>query len=159
MIIMQLAGGAGTPAAAAASSPAAVPPSHKLAWPDGAAAGIAGLIWGLFNLGLLIFFSFEPAHLAGGGRSFAEAASLASLALWISIGSLPLGGYLVERARCTEMAVLVATAALGVAVFLLRYDPNAALLCSFIGVAIGFPAGALIALPGSESFMPPIMPS
>ena len=62
----------------------------------------AGLAWGVFNVGLVIFFSFTPDLLTTQGWSAVDAGSLVSLGLWVSILSLPLGGYLTER-NCSEL--------------------------------------------------------
>ena len=72
---------------------------------------------------------------------------MVSLGLWVSILSLPLGGYLTERIGSpTAMIVLFSLAAAG-ALFLLPYLPIPYLLSILVGLAIGPSAGAIVALP------------
>ena len=67
---------------------------------------MAGLTWGTFNVGLVIFFSFTPTLLMTRGLSTADASSVVSLGLWVSILSVPLGGYLTERVGLHQATVL-----------------------------------------------------
>ena len=53
----------------------------------------AGLIWGLFNVGFATVFSFGPSMLVERGWSIAAAGSTISIVLWISVVSVPLGGF------------------------------------------------------------------
>ena len=108
---------------------------------------MAGLAWGAFNVGLVIFFSFTPALLTTQGWSAVDAGSLVSLGLWVSILSLPLGGYLTERIGFTNAMMLVFSLVTGAALFLLPYLPFPIGLSILVGLSIGPPAGALVALP------------
>lgn len=132
-----------------AASPTAVtvPP---LALPRSAEmvpAVIAGLIWGCFNLGLIIFFSFAPSLLVEQGTPPLSAASLTSTALWITMISVPLGGYLVQRSGRPDGAIIVFCCVAGLALAALSRGTLPALLCAIIGLSIGPPAGAIMALP------------
>ena len=115
---------------------------------DALSAGLMGALWGLFNAGLMVYFSFEPLVLTGRGVPPADASGIGSIALWISAFTLPLGGHIVERTGLQGVAVAFGTAMAGAAIFLLRYDLNATLLCGAVGIAIGLPAGTLLSLPG-----------
>jgi MFS family permease len=53
---------------------------------------IAASAWGCLNVGLIIMFSFGAGVLAVRGMSTQDAASITSIALWISIFSVPVGG-------------------------------------------------------------------
>jgi len=110
---------------------------------------MAGLAWGTFNVGLVIFFSFTPTLLTTRGIPIVEAASLVSLGLglWVSIISLPLGGYLTERMGFTNAIIGFFCLAAAGALFLLPYLPNPYVLSILVGLAIGPPAGAIVALP------------
>ncbi len=108
---------------------------------------MAGLAWGAFNVGLVIFFSFTPALLTTQGWSAVDAGSVVSLGLWVSILSLPLGGYLTERIGFTNAMMLVFSLVTGSALFLLPYLPFPIGLSILVGLGIGPPAGAIVALP------------
>jgi len=58
---------------------------------------VAGLIWGLYNVGFAVVFSFGPSMLFERGWSIAVAGSTISIALWLAIISVPAGGYLADR--------------------------------------------------------------
>ena len=60
---------------------------------------VAGLIWGLFNVGFAMIFSFGPSLLAERGWSIAAAGSAISLVMWLSVISVPAGGYLADRIK------------------------------------------------------------
>ena len=57
----------------------------------------AGLIWGLFNVGFAVIFSFGPSMLVERGWSIAAAGSTISIVLWLAVFSVPLGGFLADR--------------------------------------------------------------
>ena len=59
----------------------------------------AGLIWGLFNVGFAMIFSFGPSMLVERGWSIAAAGSTISIVLWLAVLSVPLGGFLADRSR------------------------------------------------------------
>ena len=107
---------------------------------------MAGLAWGVFNVGLVIFFSFTPALLTTRGWSVVDAGSLVSLGLWVSILSLPLGGYLTERLGFTNAMIVTFSLVSAAALFLLPYLPFPLGLSILVGLGIGPPAGALVAL-------------
>jgi predicted MFS family arabinose efflux permease len=108
---------------------------------------VAALIWGAFNLGLVLFFSFAPALLAEQGMAPLAAASLASTALWITMLSVPLCGYAVQRSGHADAAIALFAVIAGLVLAALTIGTLPALLCALIGIAIGPPAGAIMALP------------
>jgi MFS family permease len=108
---------------------------------------MAGLLWGALNVGLVVFFSFTPPLLVEHGRQLVEAGSLTSLGLWVSILSLPLGGYLTERSGRPDLSIVVFCSAAAIVLCLLAVAPWPAALCLLVGVLIGPPAGAIMALP------------
>ena len=107
----------------------------------------AGVLWGFFNLGLVVFFSFGPPLLVEQGRPPVEAGTLASLGLWVSIISVPLGGFVVERIGRPDLAIVVFCLAGALPLALLPTGAAPAVLCAAFGVLLGPPAGAIVALP------------
>jgi MFS family permease len=113
------------------------------AWPT----AVAGVMWGNLNLALVLFFSFAPGAMAAGGLVAGHAAAWTGAALWVVMLSVPLGGWAVQRSGRPDAAI-VAFAALGsLALGLLPLGVAAAALALAFGVAIGPPAGAVMALP------------
>jgi len=108
---------------------------------------MAGLAWGTFNVGLVIFFSFTPTLLTTRGLSTADASSVVSLGLWVTILSVPLGGYLTERIGFTNGMIVIFSIVTAGALFLLPYLPIPLALSILVGLGIGPPAGAIVALP------------
>ena len=128
-----------------ASEPSRV--RFKLSMREFAPVSIAGLAWGSFNAGLVIFFSFTPGLLSGRGMSLTDAGTLVSVGMLVTLISLPLGGYLTERVGWPKATIVVFCLLAAVALFLLPYVPIPLMLSILVGLAIGPPAGAIVALP------------
>jgi MFS family permease len=107
----------------------------------------AGLIWGLYNVGFAMIFSFGPSMLVERGWSIASAGSTISIVLWLAVLSVPLGGVFADRSGRPEF-VLVA----GCIVFamLMVALPRSDLVISTVvalGLVCGQPAGPILSLP------------
>ncbi|MFI5012621.1 MAG: MFS transporter [Hyphomicrobiales bacterium] len=135
--------GASAPAEAFASAGVFVLPPRRQIMP----LTVAGIIWGNANVGLVLFFSFMPQLLGEFGYSPVASASLPSTALWIIMLSVPLGGYITERLGEPDAAILLCCTFTALALALICLDISPPLLCAAFGVAMGPPAGALLALP------------
>lgn len=107
----------------------------------------AGLIWGLFNVGFAVIFSFGPAMLVERGWSIAEAGSTVSIVLWVSVISVPLGGLLADRTG--RPATIVVASALLTAVLMVLLPRSGAVLPIILslGLISGLPAGPVMSLP------------
>jgi MFS family permease len=118
--------------------------------PDrGAATAVvtAGLIWGLFNIGFAMIFSFGPTMLVERGWSISAAGSVISSALWLAVVSVPLGGVLADRSRRPSLVVTagcIVSAMLIVA--LTRFDAVIPIII-VLGMINGLPAGPVMSLP------------
>jgi predicted MFS family arabinose efflux permease len=66
----------------------------------------AGLIWGLFNVGFAVIFSFGPSLLVERGWSIAAAGSAISIVLWLAVISVPLGGFVSDRMKRPELVMV-----------------------------------------------------
>ena len=107
----------------------------------------AGLIWGLFNVGFAVIFSFGPAMLVEHGWSIAEAGSTISIVLWISVMSVPLGGFLADRTG-RPASIVVASALLTASLMvLLPRSGQVLLIVVALGLISGLPAGPIMSLP------------
>jgi predicted MFS family arabinose efflux permease len=107
----------------------------------------AGAIWGLYNIGFVMIFSFGPAMLVERGWSITGAGSTISIVLWLSAVSVPLGGVLADRTGRHEAIMLgcfVVTAALLMA--MKRFDTVIPLAIA-LGALSGLAAGPIMSLP------------
>lgn len=143
-IALLLAGYRAAPGIAAAQIATARPDGRAIL-----AVIAAGLIWGLFNTGFAIIFSFGPSLLTERGWSITAAGSAISIVLWLSVASVPAGGLLADRfkrphAIMTAGFLIVAALMLG----LPRGDAVIALVIA-LGAVGGLPAGPIMSLPAS----------
>jgi MFS family permease len=107
----------------------------------------AGLIWGLFNVGFALIFSFGPSMLVERGWSIASAGSAISIVLWLAVGSVPLGGYLADRTRRPELLLVAGCIVSSMLMLLLpRSDAVISMLVA-MGLVCGYPAGPIMSLP------------
>ena len=129
------------PASAAARSPGAMPTLTT-----SAAVILSGMIWGLYNLGFAMIFSFGPSLLTERRMQLTAAGSITSTVLWLALASVPLGGVLADRTK-RPYAILVAGCLASALLLLLatRVEPLPAFIA--IGIIVGLPAGAIMSLP------------
>jgi MFS family permease len=108
---------------------------------------VAGLIWGLFNVGFAVIFTFGPSMLIERGWSMSAAGSITSVVLWLSVFSVPSGGYLADRTKRPQ-SILVAGAIL-VAILMLALPRSSAVVVIVValGLISGLPAGPIMSLP------------
>jgi predicted MFS family arabinose efflux permease len=132
-----------TPANAAATAPAS-------AWLDRNAATAvvaAGLIWGLFNAGFAMIFSFGPAMLVEHGWSIPAAGSTISIVLWLGLLSVPSGGYLADRTHRPQSILVAGSIAFALLLVAVpRVDAVIPIVVA-IGLLSGLPAGPIMSLP------------
>ncbi|SDR93436.1 MFS transporter [Bradyrhizobium canariense] len=108
---------------------------------------IAGLIWGLFNVGIAAIFSFGPSMLVEHGWSVTAAGSAISIVLWLTVISVPVGGFLADRTKRPEF-ILVAGCILFAALMILLSRSGAVIAVVIaLGLACGLPAGPILGLP------------
>jgi MFS family permease len=106
---------------------------------------VAGMIWGLFNVGFAMIFSFGPSLLAERGWSIAAAGSAISLVMWLSVVSVPLGGFLADRGNPFMLTIAASIAVAALLAWLTRSDAVITALV-LIGLIGGFPAGPIMSL-------------
>jgi MFS family permease len=108
----------------------------------------AGMVWMVANVGYIVFLGFAPAFLIAGGMAVGGAGFLVSLASWVSIGSVPLGGWLTDRSG--HVNALVVAGSLSTAATILLVVGGEAVAASVIvfGLLTGLWASAVMTLPG-----------
>lgn len=108
----------------------------------------AGLVWLLPNSGFIVFMSFTPALLAAGGMGVAQAGFTVSLVSWLSIGSIPTGGWLTDRTGRINLFIVAGCVVCALAIWLLPVGGSILVWVILFGVAFGAWPGAIMALPG-----------
>jgi predicted MFS family arabinose efflux permease len=107
----------------------------------------AGLIWGLYNAGFAMIFSFGPSMLVERGWSIAAAGSTISIVLWLMVISVPFGGYLADRTGRPQS--IIVAGAIVFALLMLAFPRSGAVLSMVValGLLSGLPAGSIMSLP------------
>jgi MFS family permease len=135
------------PPAATITTASAAPVSAR---PDRraiAAVIIAGLIWGLFNVGFATIFSFGPSMLAERGWSIAAAGSTISIVLWISVIAVPFGGFVADRSGRPQALLVVAAIAAGLLMLAFPRGNVVVATAIALGLISALPAGPIMSLP------------
>jgi MFS family permease len=118
--------------------------------PRGAAlvcAVIAGTIWGLFNGAFAMIFGFAPILLTARGWDLVAAGSATSIAVWLSVISVPIGGIIADRTGRPNLVLVLGLALTALAMFALPRFDNVVVAMVVIGLASGLPVGAIMSLP------------
>lgn len=107
----------------------------------------AGLIWGLFNIGFAMIFSFGPSMLVERDWSITAAGSAMSVALWLTALSAPFGGILADRTGRPDAVML--SSFLAIAALLLFVSRTEWIMPGIIGLGLlcGLAVGPIMSLP------------
>ncbi|MFO1134675.1 MAG: MFS transporter [Rhodoblastus sp.] len=129
---------------------AAPAPGSAAVWPAGEGLALlvcAALVWGWFNAGFAMTPAFGPAMLIGQGMSAAAAGSVVSIVLWLSIVSVPAGGFLADRTGAPRAIIVGASLAAAALTLYAASAATPALAFAALGLVVGLPAGPIMALP------------
>ena len=134
------------PPKAGADSPGAGKPT-RLSPIEISLVSLAGLIWCLFNVALIVVISFAPNLLQANGIALGEAAILVSIGTWIGIATIPIGGYLAQRFQAPNLVMVVCLLAAVLAIVWISGSlwPLAPFI--LFGIFAWAPAGPIMALP------------
>jgi MFS family permease len=111
------------------------------------ATAVAGILWGLYNIGFAMLFAFGPAMLVERNWSVTKAGAASSIVLWLAMISVPLGGFLADRLRLYGAFIVSGCLASAVLLLLAARDDNVVLLFVALGFICGLPAGPIMSLP------------
>src|SRR2546422_5700102 len=127
---------------------AAGPPARRARLPrrEVRLALSAGFAWGCFNASLVAVVAFGPAMLVARGVSLGDAGFIVSLAIWVTILSVPLGGMLTDRLRRPTPVIVAGILAAGLATLLLPVLPHPLLAVSLLRFLARAAPGAAMAL-------------
>ena len=133
----------------APSGLAAAPVSLRFALsrPEWLLAVLSGLIWAFYNVGYIQLLTFGPSFLASRGMPVGEAGPVVSLATWVALVSVPLGGFLAERFGRPNAVMALCFLAVAGAIAALPFGLAPAPGLALIGLLFGPPAGLIMKLP------------
>jgi MFS family permease len=108
---------------------------------------VAGLMWGLYNVGFAVTFSFGPSMLVERGWSIGAAGGAISVGLWLAIISVPAGGFLADRTGRPGLILAVGCTVFAILLLLLSHSDAVILAVIALGLSGGLPAGPMLSLP------------
>ena len=141
-IVLFLAGYRSPPGASTVTASSTRPDRNALM-----AVIAAGLIWGLFNVGFAIVFSFGPTLLVEQGWSITAAGSAISIVLWLAVFSVPFGGLLADRTKRPQTILAIGCIVFAVLMAILPRSTATIPIVIALGLVCGFPAGPIMSLP------------
>jgi MFS family permease len=107
----------------------------------------AGLLWGLYNVGFAVIFSFGPSLLVEHGWSITAAGSTISIVLWLAVLSVPAGGLLADRTGRPELVLVIGCIVFAIMMVALPRSGAVVLTVTALGLICGQPAGPILSLP------------
>ncbi|MGZ5873988.1 MAG: MFS transporter [Bradyrhizobium sp.] len=107
----------------------------------------AGLMWGLFNVGFAMIFSFGPSMLVERGWSISAAGSVISIVLWLAVVTVPLGGFLADRTGRPSFILVAGCIVFAMLMVALPRSGSVVLIVTALGLICGQPAGPILSLP------------
>jgi MFS family permease len=107
----------------------------------------ASIVWGIPNASFIVLVGFTPAFLVSNGVEIAKAGMLVSLISWISIGSMPLGGWLTDRTGWINIFIIGGVILNALFIVLLPFLFSVLGCILLFGLTFGAWPGAIMALP------------
>ena len=108
---------------------------------------IAGLIWGVFNIGFTMIFSFGPTLLVERGWSITAAGSAISIVLWLAAVSGIAGGVLADWTERPQSVLVIGCVLFALLMLVLPRSAAVIPLVIAIGAISALPAGPIMSLP------------
>src|SRR5256712_7577013 len=124
-------------------------PAERRAGLPAGGVGLAlsgGLAWGCFNASLVAVIAFGPGLLMARGIALGDAGFIVSLAIWLTMLSVPLGGLLTDRLGRPNLVIVAGSLVAALVTMLLPVLTHPLLAFCLVGLAIGAPPGAVMAL-------------
>ena len=134
------------PPRAPARAPGPAERRARLSTRDVGLAVSGGFAWGCFNASLVAVIAFGPGMLMARGVSLGEAGFIVSLAIWVTILSVPLGGLLADRLGRPNLLIVTGSVAAGLVTLLLPVLEYPLLAFCLLGLTIGAPPGPVMSL-------------
>jgi MFS family permease len=106
----------------------------------------AGVGWTLLNASIIVVASFAPSFLMSRGASVSEAGLITGAALWISIVSVPLGGFVADRVNRPKLLIVTGCLVAAASMVAIASAPMPALWMVVTGILLGLPPSIMMAL-------------
>jgi MFS family permease len=106
----------------------------------------AGFAWGCFNASIVVIVAFGPGLLIARGAALGDAGRVVSLAIWVTMLSVPLGGLVTDRLGRPTLLIVTGSLAAAATMLLIPVLAHALLAFCLVGLVIGAPPGGLMAL-------------
>jgi MFS family permease len=114
----------------------------------GGGVWLVGLSWGLFNAGLISFFTYAPDYFVSRGADVARSGLLASYPMWGSIVVAPIVGMLIDRLGSKWLFVSIGCCGTAILLYLIpQFTNHAAIFAISIGIFIALLTPAIFSLP------------
>ena len=107
----------------------------------------AALVWMIPNTGFIVFIGFAPEMLVSGGMAVAAAGFVVSLASWMSIGTLPFGGWLTDRTNFPNTFIVAGVLGSALAFYLAAEGAMPLVWVGLFAICLGVWPSAVISLP------------
>jgi MFS family permease len=108
---------------------------------------VAGLIWGAFNIGFAMIFSFGPTLLVERGWSITAAGSAISIVLWLAALSGTAGGFLADWTKRPQLVLVVGCTLFALLMLVLPRSAAVIPVVIAIGSISALPSGPTMSLP------------
>jgi predicted MFS family arabinose efflux permease len=108
---------------------------------------VAGLIWGAFNIGFAMIFSFGPTLLVERGWSITAAGSAISIVLWLAALSGTAGGFLADWTKRPQLVLVVGCTLFALLMLVLPRSAAVIPVVIAIGSISALPSGPIMSLP------------
>lgn len=108
---------------------------------------LCGMVWGFFNVGFIILLSFGSDIFVALGYSLGDAGYVVSLAGWISIIMVPMGGYIAGRFGHVNWIMTLCFVASAAGMLWFGQTSSPITLFIFVSMIGVFPAAMIVALP------------
>ena len=106
----------------------------------------AGVAWALLNASLIVVASFAPSFLMSRGASVSAAGLVTGAALWISIVSVPLGGFVADRVNRPKVLITSGCLAAALSMVAIACAPWPQVWMVVTGILLGLPPSIMMAL-------------
>jgi MFS family permease len=108
---------------------------------------VAGLIWGVYNVGFAMIFSFGPTLLVERGWSITAAGSAISIVLWLAALGGTSGGFLADWTRRPQSVIVVGCIMFALLMMALPHSSAVIPIVITIGLISALPSGPIMSLP------------
>ena len=108
---------------------------------------VAGLLWGIYNIGFAMIFSFGPLLLVERGWSIASAGSTISIVLWLAALTGPAGGFLADRTKRPQTILVGGCIVFALLMLMLPRSGAVLLTVVALGLVCALPSGPIMSLP------------